>query len=206
MDRKEAEEEGLTHSENPQIYGNMSKHTEKTNNYMTGSSDKPCEADRWIYTLIKRLPGKISKKLHKGGYEIEPLVPNIPWTDKTKIEKFIAFACYVDVEDTDLKEGDHVTFSWDKPGERRAPRKDGTPSDPKAIEVKRETPEKAEELAKQIKDEIATELRRQLEEKLTKLQQREDEIKELKDSLDKRNNEIAYKLNYLQPYAIEIPI
>lgn len=131
----------------------------------------------------------------------EQNVPNLPLTDQTKVNVFVAFVH--DVEDTALEPNDYVTFSWDKPGER-APDKDGTPGDPKAIKVKRETPEKAEELAKQIKDKIATELRRQLEEKLTQLQQREDEIKELKDSLDKRDKELDYKLNYLQPYAIEI--
>jgi len=205
MDRKEAEEEGLTHSDNPQIYGNMSKHTEKTNNYMTGSSDKLCEADRWIYTFIpERLPGKIIKKLRKGDYKIEPLVPNIPLRDETKVEEFIAFARYVDVENTELKEGDYVTFSWDKPGER-APDKNEKLGDPKAIEVKRETQEQAEKLAEKIKKDISTKLRRQLEEKLTTLQQRENEIKKLKDSLDKRDNELDYKLNYLKPYAIEIP-
>jgi MoxR-like ATPase len=177
----------------------MSKLDEGTDNHMTVSEDKPFKTNPLIFPLLTdRLSGEIIKKFTIGHYkyEIKPLVTNLPLTDGTKVEKFILFAD--DVEEAELlSDNDYVTFSWHKAGER-ATGKDGQPGVLKAVEVKKVSQKEAEQLAEEIRKKIADDLRSELEEEITKLKQE-------RESLAKREEEVTFKLNYLEPYGIQIP-
>ncbi|MEP0751072.1 AAA family ATPase [Coleofasciculus sp. FACHB-T130] len=164
---------------------------------MTVSQDEPFKTNPLIFQLLtERLPGKIIKKFGIGHYKIKPLFTNLPLTDGTKVEEFVAFAH--DVEDRELiPYKDYVTFSWHKPGER-ATDKDGQPGDPKAVEVKKVSQKEADGLAEEIRKNIADELRDELAKELTKLKQE-------RESLAEREKEVTFKLNYLEPYGIQIP-
>jgi uncharacterized protein YneR len=64
----------------------------------------------------KEIPGTVISKKASGSLVIEPLVSRIPLQDGEFVKKFFAPAIYSGINN--INEGTHVTFIWDKPGER----------------------------------------------------------------------------------------
>lgn len=154
----------------------------------------------WILQLLsqKQLPGIVTRKLKSGDYKIKPLIDNLPLSDGTYVEEFIAFQGDVRVEN--ISEKDYCRFEWKNFGERKKkPTSYGTleDGDPQAIEVEVISYEDAEKIAFEIREDIGDNLRRQIIEDNKVSQQR------IQENWQELNRAFKSLDSYISSYSLD---
>lgn len=170
---------------------------------MESHPDGPFASNMWSIPLLPdMLPGRVYKKLGGGQLFIEPLVKGLPLTDGTLAQRFFAFIGDADIDD-------YVKFRWENPGEKGFNRAREEHRDPRAVYVQVVEEEEARQLAEDIRDHLATELRSQWEQKQDELQHERERVaqqaeelaqtrtQEFRDELNRNAESLAQRETYL---------
>ncbi|MFM7601990.1 MAG: hypothetical protein ACKO7R_12460, partial [Pseudanabaena sp.] len=172
---------------------------------MTELNQDPFDA-RWLNCLYEgKLAGRV-KVVTSTIILIEPLLV-VTLADGSRSSQFFGLRknCPSDI----LIKDDYVIFSWRNVGERSYDRKRGEEGDPEAIEIEVTSKESAEELTKQLKNLLPSELRTIWNGQLKKLEDREESLnslieeeaanltKEIKNEYEEKSQELSKDKEYI---------
>lgn len=146
---------------------------------MTELNQDPFDA-RWLNCLYGgKLAGR-AKVVTDAVIFIEPLL-DVTLQDGSKTRKF--FGLKRNCKTASLAKDDYVIFEWQKVGERSYDRKRDGEGDPEAIEIEVTSKEIAEEVTKQLKDLLPSELRSHWHKYLEALTQKAESINQQVEDL-----------------------